>query len=328
MPFPENRPRRLRRSGALRAMVRETHVRPEQLMYPLFVQPGRGLRDEIPSMPGQFRLSIDELVAEAQAALEDGVVSLILFGIPPDGTKDAVGTPGWIDDGIVQEAVRALKKSAPQMLVVTDICLCEYTNHGHCGVLRQGDELGLVVNDESLELLAAAALSHARAGADMVAPSDMMDGRVGAIRDTLDDEGFSDIPIMAYAAKYSSSFYGPFRDAADSAPSHGDRRTYQMDPPNAREAMYEIELDIQEGADIIMVKPAMPYLDILARARHRWDVPLAAYQVSGEYAMIRAAEQNGWVDGDRVMLESLVSIKRAGADIILTYFARRAAQLL
>ena len=327
MPFPIHRPRRLRRGEVLRSMVRETHVRPEQLMYPLFVQPGTGIRTEISSMPGQYRLSIDELVAECQAALDDGVRSVILFGIPPDGSKDAIGTPGWIADGIVQEAVRALKRDVPGMLVATDVCLCEYTDHGHCGVLRADDSQGYVVNDESLELLAAEALSHARAGADMVAPSDMMDGRVGAIRAMLDEDGHSDIPIMAYSAKYASAFYGPFRDAADSAPQHGDRRTYQMDPPNAREAMIEIELDLDEGADIIMVKPAMPYLDILTRAR-RFDVPLAAYQVSGEYSMICAAEERGWIDGDRVMLESLTSIRRAGADIILTYFARRAARLL
>ncbi len=328
MPFPIHRPRRLRGSAIIRSMVRETHVRPEHLMYPLFVQPGTGVRNEIPSMPNQFRLSIDELVAETQAAFEDGVRSVILFGIPPDGSKDAVGTPGWIEDGIVQEAVRALKREVPGVLVATDVCLCEYTDHGHCGVLRADDVVGHVVNDESLELLAAEALSHARAGADMVAPSDMMDGRVGVIREVLDEEGFTDVPLMAYSAKYASAYYGPFRDAADSAPQHGDRRTYQMDPPNAREAMTEMELDLDEGADILMVKPAMPYLDILARARERFDVPLAAYQVSGEYSMICAAEQRGWIDGDRVMLESLTSIRRAGADIILTYFARRAARLL
>lgn len=328
MPFPIHRPRRLRRSAVIRSMVRETHVRPEHLMYPLFVQPGSGVRDEIPSMPNQFRMSIDELVAECQAALADGVKSVILFGIPPDGSKDGIGTPGWIQDGIVQEAVAALKRDVPGLLVATDVCLCEYTDHGHCGILRADDHEGYVVNDESLELLAAEALSHARAGADMVAPSDMMDGRVGVIRDMLDEDGFTDVPIMAYSAKYASAFYGPFRDAADSAPQHGDRRTYQMDPPNGREAMIEIELDLEEGADIIMVKPAMPYLDVLARARDRFDVPMAAYQVSGEYSMICAAEQRGWIDGDRVMLESLTSIRRAGADIILTYFARRAARLL
>jgi porphobilinogen synthase len=328
MPFPIHRPRRLRGGEVIRSMVRETHVRPEHLMYPLFVQPGTGVRNEIPSMPNQFRLSIDELVAETQAAYADGVRSVILFGIPPDGSKDAIGTPGWIPDGIVQEAVRALKRDVPGMLIATDVCLCEYTDHGHCGVLRADDTVGHVVNDESLELLAAEALSHARAGADMVAPSDMMDGRVGAIRTTLDEDGFTDVPLMAYSAKYASAYYGPFRDAADSAPQHGDRRTYQMDPPNAREAMIEMELDLEEGADILMVKPAMPYLDILARARERFDVPLAAYQVSGEYSMICAAEERGWIDGDRVMLESLTCIRRAGADIILTYFARRAARLL
>ena len=309
-------------------MVRETHLRPEHLMYPLFVQPGTGQRHEIKSMPGQFRLSIDELVAESQAAFEEGVRSVILFGIPPDGSKDEIGTPGFIADGIVQEAVRALKKEVPGLVVATDVCLCEYTDHGHCGVLRADDEVGYVQNDESLQYLAMEALSHAQAGADMVAPSDMMDGRVGAIRELLDEEGFGDIPIMAYSAKYASAFYGPFRDAADSAPRHGDRRTYQMDPPNAREAMMEMELDLDEGADILMVKPAMPYLDILARARDHFDVPMAAYQVSGEYSMICAAEERGWIDGDRVMMESLLGIRRAGADIILTYFARRAARLL
>jgi porphobilinogen synthase len=328
MGFPVHRPRRLRRSENLRAMVRETHLRPEHLMAPLFVQPGSGRRDPIASMPGECRLSIDELVAEVQAGLEDGVRSVILFGIPPDGSKDHVGTPGWIEDGIVQEAVAALKKDVPGVLVATDVCLCEYTDHGHCGVLLPDDTDGHVQNDPSLELLAREALSHARAGADMVAPSDMMDGRVGAIRAALDGAGYNGIPIMAYAAKYASAYYGPFRDAADSAPEHGDRRTYQMDPPNAREALREIALDIEEGADIAMVKPAGPYLDILAAARREFDVPLAAYQVSGEFSMICAAEERGWIDGDRVVLESLLGIRRAGADLILTYFARRAARLL
>ncbi len=328
MGFPVHRPRRLRRTEVLRSMVRETHVRAEHLMYPLFVQPGAKRRDPILSMPGQYRLSIDELVAECQAAQAEGVRSVLLFGIPPEGSKDGIGTPGWIEDGIVQEAVRALKKEVKGLLVATDVCLCEYTDHGHCGVLDTEDTEGHVRNDESLELLAQEALSHARAGADMVAPSDMMDGRVGAIRDLLEEEGFSDVPIMAYSSKYASAFYGPFRDAADSAPKHGDRRTYQMDPPNAREAMTEMELDLEEGADILMVKPAMPYLDILTRAREAFDVPLAAYQVSGEYSMICAAEERGWIDGDRVMMESLVAIRRSGADIILTYFARRAARLL
>lgn len=328
MGFPVRRMRRLRRSETIRSMVRETHLRPEQLMYPLFVQPGTGRRDPILSMPGQSRLSIDELVAESQAAWSEGVRSVILFGIPPDGSKDAVGTPGWIEDGIVQEAVRALKKDVPGLLVATDVCLCEYTSHGHCGILHDGDTHGYVQNDESLEFLAREALSHAQAGADMVAPSDMMDGRVAAIRDTLDDEGFEDVALMAYAAKYASAFYGPFRDAADSTPQHGDRRTYQMDPPNAREAMMEMELDLEEGADILMVKPAMPYMDIIVRARANFEVPIAAYQVSGEYAMICAAEERGWIDGDRVMLESLIGLRRAGADLILTYFARRAARAL
>ena len=309
-------------------MVRETHLRPEHLMYPLFVQPGVGRRDPIATMPGQYRLSIDELVAECEAAYAEGVRSVILFGIPPEGSKDGIGTPGWIEDGIVQEAVRALRKALPSLYIVTDVCLCEYTDHGHCGVLRADDVVGHVVNDESLTLLAKEAVSHARAGADMVAPSDMMDGRVGAIRDALDSAGFEDISIMAYSAKYASAFYGPFRDAADSAPQHGDRRTYQMDPPNAREAMLEMQLDLDEGADILMVKPAMAYLDILARGRDRFEVPLAAYQVSGEYSMICATEERGWIDGDSVMMESLISIRRAGADLILTYFARRAARLL
>ncbi len=328
MPYPVHRPRRLRRDAHLRAMVREAHVRPEHLVAPLFVAPGVGQRAPIASMPGQHRLSVDELVAECQASLEDGVGSVILFGLPPDGTKDGIGSPGFQDDGIVQEAVRALKKHVPSMFVMTDVCLCEYTDHGHCGVLHAGDDRGYVRNDETLDLLAREAVSHARAGADMVAPSDMMDGRVAAIRRALDAEGFADLPILSYAAKYASAYYGPFRDAADSAPQHGDRRTYQMDPGNGREAMREIALDIEEGADMIMVKPGMPYLDVLARARDRFDVPLAVYQVSGEYAQICAAEQNGWIDGDRTVLESLVAFRRAGADVILTYFARRAARLL
>lgn len=320
--FPTHRPRRLRRSAAIRDLVRETHLRVEDLVYPLFVVPGEGVSTPVGSMPGVSQLSVDELVKTCGAVLEDGVRAVILFGIPE--TKDPEGSEGYAEDGIIQRAVRALKNDLPELYVVTDVCLCEYTDHGHCGVVKDGE----VLNDPTLELLAREAVSHARAGADMVAPSDMMDGRVAAIRLALDETGFSDLPIMSYAAKYASGFYGPFREAAESTPRSGDRRGYQMDPPNVREAMREVELDVAEGADILMVKPALPYLDIVHRVRERWDLPVAAYQVSGEYAMVKAAAQRGWIDEERVMMESLVSIKRAGADLILTYFAAAAAKVL
>jgi porphobilinogen synthase len=291
-------------------------------VYPLFITHGSNVREEIPSMPAQYRLSIDQLRREADDLRSLNVRAVLLFGLP--ASKDAVGTEAYADDGIVQDAVRAFKDADPELVVITDVCMCEYTDHGHCGVIIDGD----VDNDESIELLAKTALSHARAGADIVAPSDMMDGRVAAIRETLDDAGYPQTPIMAYSAKYASAFYGPFREAADSAPQFGDRRGYQMDPPNAREALLEIEDDINEGADIVMVKPALPYLDVIARARQEFDVPLAAYNVSGEYAMLHAAARNGWIDGDRAMMEALTAIKRAGADIIITYHAKEAARLL
>jgi porphobilinogen synthase len=303
-------------------MVRETELSPSDFLYPMFVCPGKGVREEIGAMPGCSRMSVDETVAEGQELLSLGVPGVILFGIPPQ--KDAQGTQGWAEDGIVQQAVRALKKSAPDLFVVTDVCLCEYTDHGHCGVVEKGE----VLNDPTLELLARTALSQARAGADLVAPSDMMDGRVAAIRKTLDENGFAHLPILSYAAKYASAFYGPFREAAESAPKFGDRRAYQMDPANAREAMREVALDVAEGADLVMVKPAMPCLDIIRRVRERFDLPVAAYQVSGEYSMIAAAAKNGWIDRNLVILESLTAIRRAGADLILTYFAKEAARLL
>jgi porphobilinogen synthase len=302
--------------------VRETRLAPENFVLPLFVCPGTGVRREISSMPGVFNLSIDETTKEVAAAYDAGVRSIILFGLPE--TKDPVASGAYAEDGIVQRAIRAVRQSTPQMLIMADTCLCEYTSHGHCGVVRDGD----VVNDESLELLAQTALSQAAAGADIVAPSAMMDGQVGAIREILDREGFENIAIMAYAVKYASGFYGPFREAAQSTPEFGDRRAYQMDPPNAREAMREAELDYSEGADILMVKPAVVYLDILSLVRERFEVPIAAYHVSGEYALIKAAAQKGWIDEERVMMETLTSIKRAGADIILTYYAREAIKLL
>jgi len=322
MGFPDYRPRRLRRTAALRAMVRETHLRPSDFIYPLFVEPGKGVRNPIPSMPGQLRYSPDTAAQAAKEVWELGVPAVILFGIPSH--KDALGTEAYDDQGVVQQAIRRIRDAVPELLVITDVCMCEYTDHGHCGVVRDGE----VLNDETLELLSKESLSHVRAGAGMVAPSDMMDGRVAAIRMALDDEGFSDIPIMAYSAKFASAYYGPFRDAAESAPAFGDRRTYQMDPPNAREALREAMLDEEEGADILMVKPAGPYLDILHAVRQETDLPLAAYQVSGEYAMIHATAERGWIDLERVMMESLVGIKRAGADLILTYFAPEAAKLL
>ncbi|HEV8204133.1 MAG TPA: porphobilinogen synthase [Pyrinomonadaceae bacterium] len=317
-----HRPRRLRRTDAIRSLVRETRLAPENFVLPLFVCPGTGVRREISSMPGVFNLSIDETTKEVAAAYDAGVRSVILFGLPE--TKDPVASGAYAEDGIVQRAIRAVRQSTPQMVIMADTCLCEYTSHGHCGVVRDGD----VINDESLELLAQTALSQAAAGADIVAPSAMMDGQVGAIREILDREGFENTAILAYAVKYASGFYGPFREAAQSAPEFGDRRAYQMDPPNVREAMREAELDYSEGADILMVKPATVYLDILSMVRERFDVPIAAYHVSGEYALIKAAAQKGWIDEERVMMETLTSIKRAGADIILTYYAREAIKAL
>ena len=315
MSFPSKRMRRLRRTETLRRMSRETRISRDDLILPLFVVEGSGVREEVVSMPGVLRFSVDQVVDEAKRVYDLGVPGVILFGIPE--TKDAAGSGADADDGIVQRAVEAVKRSVPELCVITDVCLCEYTDHGHCGVVA--DEV--VQNDPSVERLAATALSHARAGADIVAPSDMMDGRVAAIRATLDQHGFEEIAVLAYAAKFASAFYGPFRDAAESTPQFGDRRSYQMDPPNRREALTEMRLDLEEGADVLMVKPAMPYLDILADARREFDVPLAAYHVSGEYAMIHAAAQRGWIDGERAMEEALISIKRAGADWILTYAA-------
>lgn len=314
------RPRRLRRTASIRALVRETRLSPDDLVYPLFVCEGEGVRREIGSMPGAFNLSIDELVKEVEAARAVGVRSVILFGVPDK--KDAAGTQAYAEDGITQRAIRALKREVKDTLVIADTCLCEYTDHGHCGLIEDGE----VLNDPTLDLLARTAVSQAEAGADIIAPSNMMDGFVVAIRDSLDEAGFEQIPIMSYAIKYASGFYGPFREAAQSAPQFGDRRGYQMDPANAREAMHEAELDYEQGADMLMVKPALPYLDIIRAARERFDLPIAAYQVSGEYAMIKAAARLGWIDEERVALESLTSIKRAGADIILTYYARDLAQ--
>jgi porphobilinogen synthase len=316
------RPRRLRRREPLRRMVRETHLHPEDFIYPMFAAPGRGVRQAVPSMPGVSRLSADLLVEEAKGVLDAGVPAVLLFGLPTQ--KDETGSEAASPKGAVQQAVRRLKKELPELVVITDVCLCGYTSHGHCGLL-QGRE---VDNDATLEVLGQVAVSHAEAGADMVAPSDMMDGRVGAIREALDERGFEMVPIMSYAVKYASSFYGPFRDAAESAPAFGDRRSYQMDPANSREALREAALDVEEGADILMIKPALPYLDVIAQVASEFDLPLAAYQVSGEYAMIKAAAQNGWLDETAVMLESLTAIKRAGADLILTYFAKQAAALL
>ena len=322
MPFPIHRMRRLRASEPLRRLVRETRLDPAQFILPLFVCPGERVRREISAMPGNYQMSIDELVRECQEVQSLGIGGVILFGLPE--TKDETASGAYADDGIVQRALRAIKQTTPGLLTLTDVCNCEYTSHGHCGKIVDGE----VDNDETLKWLAAAAVSHARAGADIVAPSDMMDGRVGAIRKALDAAGFLNTPILSYAAKFASVFYGPFREAAESAPQFGDRRSYQMDPANGREAMREIELDLEEGADMIMVKPAMPYLDLIWQARERFDVPLGAYQVSGEYSMIIAAGRNGWIDCERAMMESLTSIRRAGADFILTYFAKPAARLL
>ncbi len=320
--FPDYRPRRLRRNETIRRMVRETTLAPSQLIYPLFAVHGKGVRNEISSMPGVFQLSVDGIVAEAKETWKLGVPAIILFGIPR--VKDERASEAYDPQGSVQLAVRAVKEAVPEMCVITDVCLCEYTSHGHCGVVEKGE----VLNDPTLELLSATALSHVQAGADMVGPSDMMDGRVAAIRRTLDVEGFSHIPIMSYAVKYASAYYGPFREAAESTPQFGDRRSYQMDPANGREAFREAELDTDEGADILMVKPALAYLDVIARLRDRTDLPLAAYNVSGEYSLIKAAARMGWVDHDRVMLETLTGIRRAGADLILTYHAKEAAKLL
>ena len=364
MAYPTDRPRRLRRSDAMRSFVRETRLGPEGFVYPLFVRPGEGVRKEVRSMPGVFNLSIDEAVKECAEVTALGIPSVILFGVPE--SKDEVATGAWADDGIVQKAARAIKSEVPGLLMIGDVCLCEYMSHGHCGLVETDPlararhealevarelksrgkvvvavaptvEAGLsiaatedyeILNDASLELLAKTAVSQAKAGMDIIAPSDMMDGRVDAIRKALDEAGYQNIPILSYAAKFASGFYGPFREAADSAPHFGDRRSYQMDPANLREAMREIELDLGEGADMIMVKPAMPYLDVIREAHERFDVPLAAYQVSGEYAMIKAAALHGWIDYERVMMESLLCIQRAGASITLTYFAKEAARLL
>jgi porphobilinogen synthase len=341
MAFPITRLRRLRKSEQLRSIVRETRLSPENFVYPIFVCPGKGVRKEIRSMPGVFNLSIDEAVKEVREVHGLGVPSVILFGLPEK--KDEVATGAWAEDGIVQQAARAIKREVPNTVLMGEVCLCEYMSHGHCGVVKAAPQsLGAaavaeppvatseyeIVNDATLELLARTSVSLASAGIDVIAPSDMMDGRVAAIRAGLDKAGFANTPILSYAAKYASGFYGPFREAADSAPQFGDRRSYQMDPANFREAMREIETDLDEGADMIMVKPAMPYLDVIAAARERFDVPIAAYQVSGEYAMIEAAARNNWIDRDRVMMESLISIRRAGASIILTYYAKEAARLL
>jgi porphobilinogen synthase len=322
MPFPIHRPRRLRRSEALRGMVRETRLSARSLVYPLFVCPGSGVKGEIHSMPGNFRWSVDLLVEECRSAFDLGIPAVILFGIPE--SKDDMGSGAYDPDGIVQRAVRSVKKSIPELIVICDLCLDEYTSHGHCGLIKNGE----VDNDSTLELLARTAITQVEAGADIIAPSDMMDGRVGRIRRELDAHGHTQTLILAYSAKYASAFYGPFREAADSAPKFGDRKSYQMDPANQREALREIALDVEEGADIIMVKPALPYLDIIALARREFDVPIAAYQVSGEFSLIEAAARAGWVDRERTILESLTSIRRAGADIILTYFAKEVARKL
>jgi porphobilinogen synthase len=322
LDFPRYRPRRLRRSEKLRAMVRETSLAAADLIYPLFVGPGKDKVQPVSSMPGVAQLSVDHAVRECEEAHTLGIPAVILFGLPEH--KDALGSEAYGDDGIVQQAIREIKSKLPELLVITDVCLCEYTDHGHCGVIKNGD----VDNDSTLELLAKESLSHARAGADIVAPSDMMDGRVGVIRKTLDENGFAQTAIMAYAAKYASGFYGPFREAAESTPQFGDRRSYQMDPANADEALREVEQDIREGADIVMVKPAMAYLDVVYRVKQKFGYPVAAYNVSGEYSMIKAAGQNGWIDEERIMMEVLYAIRRAGADMILTYFAKDAARIL
>jgi porphobilinogen synthase len=322
MQFPTARPRRLRRTDSIRRLVRETVLTKNDLILPMFVAPGKGVKDEISSMPGNYHWSTDTILHEIEDMLKVGVRSTILFGLPEH--KDECGSEAFAEHGVVQDAIRAIKSRFPEMYVVTDVCMCEYTSHGHCGIIK-GDT---VDNDPTLELLAKTALSHARAGADMVAPSDMMDGRVGAIRDMLDAEGYQDVPIMAYSAKYASAYYGPFRVAADSAPAFGDRRSYQMDPGNAREALRETELDVMEGADIVMVKPALAYMDIIYRVREAFDLPVACYNVSGEFAMVKAAAANGWIDERRTVMETMLGFKRAGADIILTYHAKDVARWL
>jgi porphobilinogen synthase len=322
MLFPDYRPRRMRQNDAFRRMIRETQLSVNDMIMPLFAVEGKGIKNPIPSMPGQFQLSSDHIVKFAQEAYDLGIPAIILFGLPK--SKDPLGTQAYAKNGVVQRTVREVKNKVPELSIITDVCLCAYTDHGHCGIV-EGQRID---NDASLDLLARTAVSHAKAGADMVAPSDMMDGRVTEIRGALDEENLSHIPIMSYAAKYCSAYYGPFREAADSAPQFGDRRTYQMDPANSQEAIRETAMDVEEGADVVMVKPALPYLDIICRIKDEFDLPVAAYNVSGEYAMIKAAEQLGWMDGQRVMMETLTSIKRAGADMILTYFAMEAAKQL
>ncbi len=328
MHFPKYRPRRLRSNKLLRELIRETHLSVKDLIMPLFVRPGDGIKNEISSMPGNYQFSVDTLVEEVKEIATLGIPGVILFGIP--STKDESGTEAYADDGIIQKAIRAIKENVSDILVITDVCMCEYTNHGHCGYIKKDEKTGeyQIDNDETLKLLSKEALSHAEAGVDIVAPSDMMDGRVGAIRDILDDNGYDNIPIMSYAAKYASAYFGPFRDAAESPPSFGDRRTYQMDTPNSEEAIREVALDIDEGADIVMVKPALPYLDIIRLIKDQFGYPVAAYNVSGEYSMVKAAHEKGWLDEKAVALETLMSIKRAGADIILTYWAKDAARWL
>jgi porphobilinogen synthase len=322
MYFPRYRARRTRKNENLRRMVRENHLRVEDLIYPMFSAFGENIRNEIPSMPGIYQQSIENLVEEAHEVYELGIPAVLLFGIPEK--KDPLGRDAYSDDGIIQRTIRALKQEIPELTVITDVCMCEYTDHGHCGVIKDGD----VDNDSTLELLAAEALSHAQAGADIVAPSDMMDGRIAALREILDDNDFTHIPIMSYAVKYASAYYGPFRDAADSTPQFGDRRSYQMDPANRREAIREASLDVDECADFLMVKPALAYMDIIRDIKDRFDLPLAAYNVSGEYSMVKAAAQKGWIDHDKVVMETLTGLKRAGADLILTYHAKEAARLL
>jgi porphobilinogen synthase len=322
MKFPQYRLRRLRKDDLFRKIIRETHLRPDDLILPLFVRAGKGSRQPISSMPGHFQFSIDLLVKQVKEAKSLGILGVMLFGIPEK--KDELGSEAYAENGIIQRAVKQLKEKVDGILIITDVCLCEYTSHGHCGVVQGGR----ILNDETLDLLGRQALSHARAGADMVAPSDMMDGRVGAIRNILDENQFEDVPIMAYSAKYASSFYGPFREAAESKPQFGDRKSYQMDPSNGDEALREVRLDIEEGADIVMVKPALPYLDIIYRVKQTFNIPVAAYNVSGEFALVKAASQLRWVDGEQVMMESLTSIKRAGANLILTYFAKEVAKRL
>lgn len=328
MHFPKYRPRRLRSNKLIRALVREEHLSVHDLIMPLFVRPGSGLKREIASMPGNYQFSVDTLVEEVRELADLGIPGVILFGIPEK--KDELGTEAYADDGIIQKAIRAIKKNVSEILVITDVCMCEYTDHGHCGYIRKDEKTGehQVDNDETLKLLSREALSHADAGVDIVAPSDMMDGRVDAIRTILDENGYGEIPIMSYAAKYASAFYGPFRDAAESPPSFGDRKSYQMDPANAREALREVSLDIDEGADIVMVKPALPYLDIIKLIKDTFEYPVAAYNVSGEFSMVKAAHEKGWIDERSVAMESLMGMKRAGADIILTYWAKDAARWL